>query len=74
MIHIAAGLVLAALGIWGIVAWWSTFGMVMRGVVPFLLLIVGFVAILSGTRRLSVAREGRDEIAGGGGAGNPAKR
>lgn len=53
MKHLFAGLICAGLGIWGIVVWWDVFGLVMRGVVPFTLLMVGLVAILAGYRRTS---------------------
>jgi hypothetical protein len=53
MKHLLAGLVCAGLGIWGIVAWWDVFGLVMRGVVPFALMMIGLVAILAGYRRSS---------------------
>ena len=48
MKHSVFGLIIAGLGIWGIVSWWDVFGLVMRGVVPFGLLVFGLVAILSG--------------------------
>lgn len=63
MKHLVAGLILACLGIAGLVAWWPTFGMVMRGVVPFCLVAVGLVAMLSGWRSLSLAAE-REERGG----------
>ena len=50
MPHLFFGLILVALGIWGIVAWWGLFGLVMRGVVPFFLLVFGLVAIIAGSR------------------------
>ena len=51
MTHLLFGLILVALGIWGVVAWWGLFGLVMRGVVPFFLLVFGLVAIIAGVRR-----------------------
>lgn len=51
MKHLCAGLICAGLGAWGIITWWDVFGLVMRGVVPFLLLMVGLIAILAGYRR-----------------------
>ena len=51
MLHMFAGTVMAALGIWGIVAWWDVFGLVMRGVVPFALLLIGLVALMAGFRK-----------------------
>lgn len=55
MKHVIIGLISLCLGIGGLIVWFSTFGMVMRGLVPFLLLVGGFVAILSGYRRVTAA-------------------
>lgn len=51
MVHLVIGLALTALGVWGVVAWWDVFGLVMRGLVPFVLLVFGLVALLSGYRQ-----------------------
>ena len=53
MAHVVAGLILTGLGAWGMVTWWNLFGLVMRGVIPFALLLLGVVAILASCRRLS---------------------
>ncbi len=42
-----------ALGLWGMAVWWGSFGLVMRGLVPFALLGLGLVALLSGYNRLA---------------------
>lgn len=55
MKHLIAGLVALGLGLWGLIVWWKTFGMVMRGVIPFAILVFGLVAILSGLRRMGPA-------------------
>jgi hypothetical protein len=57
MKHLLGGLVLICLGIWGVVSWWDSFGLVMRGLVPFLALVLGPIAIVSGLRRLSTSTE-----------------
>ena len=53
--HLVAGTVLAALGLWGMIAWWETYGLVMRALVPTALLAVGLLGILSGYSRLGAA-------------------
>lgn len=68
MKHLVAGLVAACLGIAGLIAWWPTFGLVMRGVVPFCLVVMGLVAMLSGWHQLSIAEE-NDE-----GRGDPRRK
>ena len=52
MKHVIVGLVAAGLAIWGLIIWWSTFGLVMRGLVPFFLLVFGLMSIASGLRLL----------------------
>ena len=53
MKHVIGGIVAICLGLWGMVSWWPSFGMVMRGLAPFGLLALGLLAIVSGFRRLS---------------------
>lgn len=57
MKHLLVGTVLIALGVWGIVTWWASFGLVMRALVPFTLLVFGLVAVLSSYYRLSTAED-----------------
>ncbi len=52
MKHIAIGLLAILLGVCGVIVWWSTFAAVMRGGIPFGLLLFGLVAILSGFRKI----------------------
>ncbi len=61
MKNMIGGIVAVCLGLWGMNAWWVSFGLVMRGMVPFLLLGFGLLAIISGFRRLS---EGSAEVTG----------
>jgi hypothetical protein len=51
MKHLFLGLVLAGLGVWGLIAWWNIFGLVMRGLIPFTLMVLGLVAIFAGYRK-----------------------
>ena len=53
--HFIVGLILAALGVWGVISWWNMFGLVMRGVVPFCLLLFGLIAILASCRRAAAS-------------------
>lgn len=57
MKHLIGGVVTICLGLWGMASWWGSFGLVMRGLVPFVLLGVGLLAIVSGLRRLSSGAE-----------------
>ena len=53
MKHLVGALGLMALGLWGMAVWWGSFGLVMRGLVPFALLGFGLVALLSSYNRLA---------------------
>jgi hypothetical protein len=53
MKHLVVGMLLVAGGLWGMFSWWATFGMVMRGVLPFFALTFGMLALLSSYYRLS---------------------
>lgn len=52
MLHFVAGMLLVALGLWGMYAWWDSFGLVLRGVAPIGLILVGLVAAMSGFYRM----------------------
>ena len=52
MTRVIVGLVAISLATWGLVVWWPTFGMVMRGLVPFCLLVFALVSIAAGLRQL----------------------
>jgi hypothetical protein len=55
MKHLALGTLLVALGLWGLFAWWESFGLVMRALVPLAFLILGLLAVLSSYYRLGAA-------------------
>ena len=60
MLHVVIGLVLLVLGVFGIISWWTDFGLVLRGLVPFLFLIAGLIAIGSGLIREKLAGSEND--------------
>jgi hypothetical protein len=65
MKHLVIGSVAVILGLSGLIAWWPTFGLVMRGVIPFTVLMFGIVALYSGTRRVFGAKaavEAQEEL------------
>jgi len=53
MKHLVVGIVALVLGLIGLITWWKTFGLVMRGVIPFSLVVFGGIAALSGYRRIT---------------------
>ncbi|MBF0426239.1 MAG: hypothetical protein HQL66_10530 [Magnetococcales bacterium] len=46
------GLVAISLGLWGLSAWWWSVVEFLRGVVPLLLVLFGFIALGAGVTRL----------------------
>ena len=61
MAHFLIGAVFVCLGLWGLFSWWAVFGLVMRGLIPFLLLAIGLVAVLSGCYRIGSDEDEADE-------------
>lgn len=55
--HVFFGLISICFAIWGLIVWWTPFGRVMRGLVPFGLLMFGLVSIASGLRRLQSRKD-----------------
>ena len=47
MSNIIVGCIAIVLGLWGLFVWWPEFGLVLRGLAPFALLIVGLLFIAS---------------------------
>lgn len=61
MWHLITGIMFITLGLWGMAAWWSVFGMVMRGVLPFMMIVLGIVALLSSYYRLQASYDDFDD-------------
>jgi hypothetical protein len=55
VLHSVFGLICLVLGLLGIIFWWSHFGFVLRGLIPLLLVIIGFIALASG-----ISQKGKD--------------
>jgi hypothetical protein len=66
MKHLVVGALLSLLGLVGLISWWPTFGLVMRGVLPFTLLLFGIVGMYSGLRRISGTKNGTGSEGGEG--------
>lgn len=50
MKHVLIGSVLLSLGALGVTAWWLEFGHLLRGLVPFALVLIGLAGIGAGFR------------------------
>ncbi|MFC1562687.1 hypothetical protein ACFL4Z_01395 [candidate division KSB1 bacterium] len=47
MSNIIGGLIAIVLGLWGMLVWWEDFGELMRGLVPFALIVLGLLSLAS---------------------------
>lgn len=56
-LSIIIGGIVALLGLWGLMGWWSDFILVLRGSVPVILIFAGIIAVIAGLSEL------RDESA-----------
>ena len=54
MRHLLVGMVLIALGLWGISTWWNEFSFAMRAFVPLFAVVWGVLAVLSSYARLGL--------------------
>ena len=61
MAHLVGGVILMALGLWGIIAWWETFGVVMQAAVPLGMIVLGSLSILSSYYRMGPTTADEDE-------------
>lgn len=58
MNHLICGLIAVVLGLWGIFGWWDSFGMVLRGLIPLVLLVGGLIATGVGIERYNKPKKG----------------
>ncbi|MBF0295688.1 MAG: hypothetical protein HQL96_10915 [Magnetococcales bacterium] len=49
---IVFGLISIALGIWGLSTWWWSFVEMLRGLIPFLAILLGLVALGAGVTKM----------------------
>lgn len=61
MASIIGGIVALGLGIWGLVSWWWDFVLVLRGAVPFVIVLGGIVAITAGISSMRDRRAAKKE-------------
>ncbi len=47
MQNIIGGLIAIVVGFFGLIVWWSEFGLVLRGLIPFAFIILGLLWIVS---------------------------
>lgn len=57
MTHLILGLGMLVFGLWGIFGWWDSFGMVLRGLIPLMLLIGGLIATGVGIEKFNKSKK-----------------
>ena len=56
-LSVIIGAIVALLGLWGLLAWWCDFMLVLRGSVPAMLIFGGVIAVIAGISEI------KDELA-----------
>ncbi len=51
-LSVIIGAVVALLGLWGLMGWWSDFLLVLRGSIPAMLIFGGIIAVIAGVSEL----------------------
>ncbi len=61
MLAVITGLAFLVLGLWGIVGWWGDFVGFLKGSLPAMLAVGGFLAIVAGVTSIKDSFEARAE-------------
>jgi len=48
MLAVIVGAIFMLLGLWGVITWWSSFLVVLKGLVPAMIVCGGFLAVVAG--------------------------
>jgi len=63
MLHIVIGIIAIAIGVWGVMANWYMFKDMIAGILPFVIICFGLVALLAGIRSIK-AKWSNEKIEG----------
>lgn len=58
-LSVVIGAIVTLLGLWGLIAWWCDFLLVLRGSIPAMLIFGGIIAVIAGISEV------KDELASG---------
>lgn len=59
MLAVIVGLIFMALGLWGVISWWPSFMIVLKGLVPIMIVCGGFLAVIAGVTSIRDSIESR---------------
>ena len=62
MLAVIVGLIFAVFGLWGVVIWWPDFITVVKGSIPFMLIIGGLIAVVAGITGIVEAVEEKNPV------------
>jgi len=62
-ITVLGGLISILLGIWGLVSWWYNFVVLLKGSVPFILILGGLAALFAGISEIKDCMQAKKEEA-----------
>ena len=60
MVHIVIGIVAIVIGVWGVMANWYMFKDIVAGLLPFVIICFGLVALLAGIRSIKAKWQNED--------------
>lgn len=60
MLAVILGLVFVVLGFWGVVAWWVSFKLVLKGLVPAMILCGGLLSVIAGIASIKDAMASKE--------------
>ena len=61
MLAVITGLAFLVLGLWGMIGWWPNFVSFLKGCVPAMLAVGGFLAVVAGITSIKDSLEARSE-------------
>ncbi|MBN1622522.1 MAG: hypothetical protein JW871_08025 [Endomicrobiales bacterium] len=60
MLAVIFGLMFIVLGLWGVVVWWPDFLNVIKGLIPFMFVCGGFIAMIAGITSIADSLESKE--------------
>lgn len=61
MLAVITGLAFLVLGLWGIIGWWPSFVVFLKGCVPVMIFVGGFLAIVAGVTSIKDSFDMKNE-------------
>lgn len=62
-ITVLSGVISIVVGIWGLVSWWDSFAMLLKGSIPLILILGGLAALFAGISEIKDSAQAKKEEA-----------